>query len=314
MIKYMVLGLLLLGRISLGQTLLDSLPAPPAIAQVRELANPNHQVPGVLVPDKTLLLPLRPRAGRAATPASRLPKKINSPSSLVTPALLVGYGFLTLGNPEYLESNEAVQKEITWHYAGFRTRLDNYTRYVPLAAVYGLNLAGIKGQHDLVNLTMIFALSGFINNTITHHLKAITKETRPDFPSLDAFPSGHTSTAFANAEIMHQEYKHLSAWYGVSGYSFAVTTGTLRLLNNRHWLSDVVAGAGIGILSTRLAYVIYPWLQEKIYPGHSAHNKMAIAPLYQQGSYGISLGWQVAAKHPPKIVKLHQKPFKKSCR
>jgi hypothetical protein len=85
-----------------------------------------------------------------------------------------------LGNPEFLESNEGTQRIITEEFAGFHSGLDNYTRYVPLAAVYGLNLAGVKGQHDFVNLSLIFALSSLLNNTITQHLKQITKEHRPD--------------------------------------------------------------------------------------------------------------------------------------
>lgn len=148
-------------------------------------------------------------------------------------------------------------------------------------------------------MTMLYALSSFINNTLTKNIKHLTGAKRPDGTGLDAFPSGHTSTAFSNAELMHQEYKHLSAWYSVGGYSFAAATGTLRMLNNRHWLSDVVAGAGVGILSTRLAYVIYPWLKEKINLGQLGKEKILVAPMYQQGSYGLTLGFEVDHKKAP---------------
>ena len=47
---------------------------------------------------------------------------------------------------------------------------------------------------------------------------------------------------------MWQEYKDVSVWYGISGYIVATGTGFFRIYNNKHWLTDVAAGAGIGIL------------------------------------------------------------------
>jgi membrane-associated phospholipid phosphatase len=54
-----------------------------------------------------------------------------------------------------------------------------------------------------------------------------------------------------------QEYKDVSIWYGISGY-VATGTGFFRMYNDRHWLTDVAAGAGIGILCTKTAYWLYP--------------------------------------------------------
>jgi membrane-associated phospholipid phosphatase len=295
MIRYIVLGLLICTQVSLAQTRTDSVFTPAAEINLPEKVYPGYpehdstwQQGSKLLQEQALpLLPKQPVG-------SSFKKVFQQP--LAVPAFLVGYGLLTLNNPEYLESNEGVQRAITGYFAGFHSGLDNYTRYVPLAAVYGLNLAGVKGRHDLVNLSVIFALSSLLNNTITKNIKDISKERRPDFPSFDAFPSQHTSIAFANAEIMRQEYQGQSGWYSAGGYSFAVATGALRMLNNRHWLSDVAAGAGVGILSTRLVYLIYPWLQENIRLGRLATNNMAIAPMFQEGSYGLSLGFPVDTK------------------
>jgi membrane-associated phospholipid phosphatase len=52
-------------------------------------------------------------------------------------------------------------------------------------------------------------------------------------------------------------YKDVSIWYGISGYIIASGTGVLRIYNNRHWLTDVAAGAGM-ILCTKTAYWLYP--------------------------------------------------------
>ena len=71
-----------------------------------------------------------------------------------------------------------------------------------------------------------------------------------------SFPSGHTATAFMAATMFHKEYGIRSPWYSVAGYTIATATAYSRLLNNRHWISDVLAGAGIGIISTELGYWI----------------------------------------------------------
>ena len=47
-----------------------------------------------------------------------------------------------------------------------------------------------------------------------------------------------------------------SPWFSVAGYGVAAATGVMRVLNNRHWVSDVMSGAGIGIMSTELGYAI----------------------------------------------------------
>ena len=280
MTKFFLLGLFLCSQVCLAQTKPDS--SLPVSSEI-------------LVPVKplnvdTVLLDKISRPTFGEIPVVPFAKKKPLKATLVTPGLLIGFGFLTMDNPEFLESNEAVQEGITRNYPGFRTKIDNYTQFAPLAAVYGLNLAGVKGKNNLVNLSILYALSSFINGTISKNLKTLTQQQRPDFPSFDAFPSRHTSTAFSNAELMRLEYKDKSAWYGVAGYSFAVATGSMRMLNNRHWLSDVVAGAGVGILSTRLAYLLYPWLQQKIKLVYARKNKMMVAPMYQQGSFGLSLG------------------------
>jgi membrane-associated phospholipid phosphatase len=101
-------------------------------------------------------------------------------------------------------------------------------------------------------------MATFFQGASTHLLKRATGVTRPDGTNALSFPSGHTATAFASAEFMRMEYKDVSPWYGIAGYAAAATTGYLRMYNNRHWLGDVLAGAGIGILSTQAAYFLYP--------------------------------------------------------
>jgi membrane-associated phospholipid phosphatase len=217
------------------------------------------------------------------------PRRIK-PKNLVFPAVLLGLGALSLDNGHLSRGNQVVQETIYDTYPGFQSKLDSYTRYAPLAAVYGLNLAGIRGRHNLVDLSMLYLMSSLLSHTATKNLKKFTRSQRPDQSTFDSFPSQHTASAFAKAELLRLEFRGRSPWYGVAGYSFAFATGGLRMLNNRHWFSDVVGGAAVGILSTRLAYLVYPWLQNHIAQGRLKN--LAIAPFYQQGALGLGLSFR----------------------
>lgn len=86
---------------------------------------------------------------------------------------------------------------------------------------------------------------------------------------------------------MWQEYKDVSPWYGIAGFATAAATAYFRLSNNEHWFSDVIAGAGFGIASTRLAYWLYPKIQHKIFRDKSVTTM--VLPTYQNGSFGFEL-------------------------
>ena len=139
----------------------------------------------------------------------------------------------------------------------FHSSIDNYTQFAPLALAVGLKLAGVDGRSDWGRFLASGAMGYAIMAVIVNPLKYTIKEMRPDGSSANSFPSGHTATAFVGATILHKEYglTH-SPWYSIGGYAVATATGVMRVLNNRHWVSDVLAGAGIGILSTELAYGI----------------------------------------------------------
>ena len=68
-------------------------------------------------------------------------------------------------------------------------------------------------------------------------------------------------------------------------YSLAATTGGLRIAKDKHWISDVLAGAGIGILSTRSAYGLYPFFRNQIIKD----DHFTFAPFYQNGAGGLSM-------------------------
>lgn len=164
--------------------------------------------------------------------------------------------FFTAGALTWSE-REGVRETRNRYIPDFEKSFDDYTKFLPTLAVYGLNAAGVKGKHSVQRATVSYAFSMGIMGILVNGLKYTTKVERPDGSSKNSFPSGHTASAFTNATFLHKEYgQYRSGLYTIGGYATAVATGFGRVLNNRHWISDVMVGAGIGILSTELGYII----------------------------------------------------------
>jgi PAP2 superfamily protein len=138
----------------------------------------------------------------------------------------------------------------------FDYRLDNYTQMAPAAILLGLKAAGVPSRSSWGRMLVSDAISIALMTGVVQGLKHTTDVARPDGTNKQSFPSGHTATAFMTATMLSKEYGHISPWVSVGAYSVATATGLMRMANNKHWLSDVMVGAGIGILSTEFGYWI----------------------------------------------------------
>ncbi len=205
---------------------------------------------------------------------------------LILPTLLIGTGLIGIESDWLKYQNREIRDELQED-IDRKISIDDFSQYAPMAAVYGLNLAGIKGKHNFRDRTMILATSYLIMGVTVEGLKNMTRVERPDGSSRNSFPSGHTATAFMGAEFLWQEYKDVSPWIGVAGYTVAAGTGFFRMYNNRHWLTDVMAGAGIGILSAKMAYWAYPYIQKKLF-GRTRLKNLAAMPFYSNEGKGLS--------------------------
>ncbi len=206
---------------------------------------------------------------------------------LIIPGALIGYGIIGIGNDQLLSFNHQIKAEVTED-IDEKITIDDFSQYAPAVSVYALNAFGVKGKNNMRDRSVIFVTSYAIMATTVLGLKSIVHEERPDGSSNNSFPSGHTATAFAGAEFLWQEYKDKSIWYGIAGYAVATGTGLFRIYNNRHWLTDVAAGAGIGILSTKIAYWMNPYITKKLFKS-SYENKSTsmIMPFYNGQQYGL---------------------------
>ena len=208
------------------------------------------------------------------------------PKEILIPATLVGLSALYVENGWLKKQRMEVQDALSAK-GKKKLKADDYIQYSPMAAVYGLNLLGIKGEHSFKDRTIILAMSYATMGVAVHSMKFAFKEKRPDTNARNSFPSGHTATAFMGAQFLYEEYKDVSPWIAYAGYPVAAITGYLRIYNDRHYINDVIAGACIGIMSTKLAYWLYP----KCFK-HTAGDKrltMIGTPYYSSEGAGLNL-------------------------
>ncbi len=137
----------------------------------------------------------------------------------------------------------------------FDYSFDDYIQYAPAVVMLGLKLGGVEGRSTWSEMLVADAFGMAMVAGAVQGVKYTVGKNRPDNSSRNSFPSGHTATAFMTATMLHKEYGHHSHWISAGAYTCAALTGLARQLNNRHWMSDVLAGAGIGIICVELGYL-----------------------------------------------------------
>jgi hypothetical protein len=207
--------------------------------------------------------------------------------ALIIPTVLIGYGIVGLESHTLKLLNSNTSNEITEH-IDTKITIDDFSQYSPFLTVYGLNAFGIKGKNNFKDRTIILGTAYLIMGASVNMVKSTGNVERPDGSAKNSFPSGHTATAFMGAEFLYQEYKDSSIWYGISGYLVASGTGLFRMYNNRHWLTDVVSGAGIGILSTKIAYWIHPLIKRTLFKDKEKTTGIVI-PFYNGSEFGLGV-------------------------
>jgi membrane-associated phospholipid phosphatase len=221
-------------------------------------------------------------------------KKLHSnPLSLIPPAVLVAYGASSFVIHPVRNLDYYIQGRYERLTPNFNSNAESYFLFAPVAIVYGLDLVGVEGKNTFIDRTALLSLSGAFLGITELSLKHATHRLRPNLADYYSFPSGHTGAAFLAAEFLAQEYSSKSPVYTVIGYTFAFTTGIFRLANRDHWFSDVVAGAGFGILSTKAAYLVYPYIRNKLTHTDKQGRKATLVPTYQNGAPGLSVAMQV---------------------
>jgi len=213
-------------------------------------------------------------------------RKHNFKKSLYLSIPVIAVGIMTL---EYKGGfiNDKIKEERNEHVTGFNYKIDDYLALAPGASVFLIDAFSKKSSSNLGNQLIILLKSELIMTAIVKPLKLVTHVERPGGTNYESFPSGHTAQAFLGATFLHKEFGQNSAWYTVAGYSVATTVAVFRVLNNKHYLTDVLVGAGIGMLSTNLAYLShrYRW-------GNNKSRSFTVVPTFGNDKLGIFMACQ----------------------
>jgi len=184
--------------------------------------------------------------------------------------------------------------------------LDNISKYVIepwgsgvylvpfVAGVYVYGIANHKPKAETAALLTGKAV--VITGTFTLLLKGITGRHRPNqdipadpelwegpFHGFDyiSFPSGHTAVVFSAATIL-SFYYHEKTWVAITSYSLASLVGISRIYDDKHWATDVLAGAALGFAIGKL-----------VYNNHKKRNNFTLSPYQNGGFQGLTVGYQV---------------------
>lgn len=153
-------------------------------------------------------------------------------------------------------ANQYIYQFRNVHFPEFAYRYDDFLPYIPVVFMLGLKIAGVRSRSNWKQMLTATIISYAFMGIVVLSIKSLAGVLRPDGSDLLSFPSGHTATAFTAACLLYKEYGDRSAWTGVAAFLPAIVTGLSRQLNNRHWLSDVIGGAVIGIVSVEIGYFL----------------------------------------------------------
>jgi membrane-associated phospholipid phosphatase len=122
-----------------------------------------------------------------------------------------------------------------------------------------------------------------VNEAWTGILKYSLHRQRPDGSNYYSLPSGHTSTAFALATVAE---RHWGWKAGLPAYALAAGIGVSRIESNKHYLSDVIAGATLGTIVGRTV--------ARVDGGRASRRTLAVAPATDAHGAGIGLGFSAS--------------------
>lgn len=182
------------------------------------------------------------------------------PTALIVPGTLLIYSGLKPFINAIPKLDNKIMADVQQKYSGFHTKAADYIMWAPSASVYLMDAFKVKTQHNFTEHLMLDAGSILVTGGIGYGMRIISKNIKAYNSNDTKFPSGHTANAFRSAEIIHQELKQSHKLLSYSGYVIATGVGLLRIYDKDHLLSEVLAGAGLGIISTKLTY----WIFDKV--------------------------------------------------
>jgi membrane-associated phospholipid phosphatase len=203
----------------------------------------------------------------------------------ILPASLIGVG-LIINKSTF---DKTFQKDIRNSVgSNYKTNVEDYLTFAPVAQMFIADIAGVKSKNHWFDQGKYLFISNLFSVGITELIKKSNQKLRPNgLP--DSFPSGHSTIAFTNATVLYHEFYDASPILAYSGYAFATTVGYFRMANNKHYLSDILVSAGIGIAVTNLVYYFQPL---KNFNPFKKIKNVSFYPSYKDNTYGFYASYQ----------------------
>lgn len=162
-----------------------------------------------------------------------------------TSLIVTGTGFYVSDNDYWIQ--DKIHDTFGWTTS---SRIDDYVQYLPSTVILTSIAANERTRQDHGWQYLISTAS---TAALTHGMKRIINRRRPN-GGYYSFPSGHTSFMFSTSTVLYHMIRERSPGLAYLAYLPAVTVAGYRVVRDRHYLSDVIFGAGLGILTTQLTY------------------------------------------------------------
>ncbi len=133
---------------------------------------------------------------------------------------------------------------------------DDYMQYVPAGAMLLMKACSYESRSSWPRTLVSDAFSTVIMGSTVMGLKYGFERPRPDGSENNSFPSGHAAKSFMAATMLHKEYGWRSPWFSIGAYTVAAATSVSRLMNNKHWMTDIIGGAAVGVGAVHLGYYL----------------------------------------------------------
>lgn len=195
------------------------------------------------------------------------------------PLVLMAVGSYGAYNKGFLDGYHTPVKSWVGN-SNLSRRADDVFSLLPIPSVYVFDALGIKARHDFANRSLVLLKAELMMLGTVHLAKQLTGIMRPDSSDRLSFPSGHTAQAFMAASFWHHEMGQHGRGFVIAGYAMATAVASMRVMHNKHWVSDVVAGAGTGILATEIAYRTHRFKKRK-------WGQWMLAPDFRKASQGL---------------------------
>lgn len=211
-----------------------------------------------------------------------------NPKEWIIPGSMLAVGILATNTDKYRDLIPGMRNNPQ----NQTTPFDDKAQLVPSASLFLLDIFG-KEKHNPIDQLFLMAFSYGFTVLPVRQIKDNYTAERP-YGGNHSFPSGHTATAFVGAHMIYKEFKDSNPWLAYSGYVMGTVVASARVIHNKHWVCDVMAGAAIAILATELAYIVYIPIRNFVTNGvNKLFDKyILLTPIAQPGTFGVNLSIQ----------------------